>query len=560
MLAKQAHTQSVFNVLDSSAFFNGSVIEINNSFVVSSDLWSIGGSKTVGLFKYDLSGVLVDGDTLNNYPVLSSSGRLSVINDKIGLLNLIDHTPPFNGSNRDLEFTMFSDVGNEIISVEYGGSLEEFPNRIMGIAENEILIYGSTKSFSDPSGDLYLIKIDTNGMIQWEKTYGGIEMERGFSLNKLADGNFLLSGDRRISGSDWNIYLVKVDTFGNVIWEKDYGGPYTDYAGLSTELNDHSIIICRSVDNNSTYTGYIEKLDGNGNLIWSKFLPFIGLSYSYGDPIENSDGTITIIASVKNTQNVRINKLIKISPLGDTIWTKEYYTRPDIPQNIYDIKSTTDGGYILCGYAFPGGSNTQSAWLVKTNCNGEDGVQHPLSGAPCDQYDCTLYPIQASFTTSSVMVDLALGGTLNFENNSLNATSRVWDFGDNNVDYTDSIMPHTFTQVGTYEVQLIVFHGMCSDTMTQTIEVINTTGIEDLLLETGMNIYPNPSKGDFTIRFKNAFEGQINVLDLLGRNYRSIEITKESQSYEMSNLPKGIYLVELVMNNGRKEVKRIEVL
>lgn len=558
MLAGQVHAQSVFNVLDSSAFLNSTVLEINNTYVVASDLWSIGGSKTAGLFKYDSNGVLVEGDTLNNYPVLSAAGKLSIINDKIGLLNLIDHTPPFSGSFRDLEFSIFSDVGSELFSIEYGGSLEEFPNSIKVISENEVLIYGSTDSFSDPSGDLYLFKIDTNGVIQWEKTYGGVEAERAFSFNRLKDGNFLLSGDRRISSSDWNIYLVKVDTSGNVIWEKDYGGSYTDYAGLSTQLNDHSFIVCRSVDDGSTLSGYIEKLDGNGDLVWSKQFLFDGLSYSYGDPIENSDGTVVINASVKNSQNMRVGKLIKITPLGDTVWTKEYYTRPDLPQYIYDIKPTDDGGYILCGSTFPVGSNTAHAWLIKTNCLGEDGTQYPVSGAPCDQYDCTWYPIDASFTPSTTYIDLAVqSGLVTFENNSANTTSRVWNFGDGITDYTDSIITHTYTQPGIYEVELIVFHGMCSDTITQTIEVVNTSGFYSPYLDFGMKVFPNPSDGNLKVQFTYPPQGEMLVVDMTGRVCRSFELDAMKQSFNIENLNSGSYSLVLHHLNGTTVTEKV---
>ena len=188
-----------------------------------------------------------------------------------------------------------------------------------------------------------------------------------------------------------------------------------------------------------------------------------------------------------------------------------------------------------------------------------EGVQYPITGTPCDQYNCSLYPIDATFTSNTITADLALGGIVNFENNFSDTTSRVWNFGDGETDYTDSLIPHTFTQVGTYVVELIVFHGMCSDTMTQIIEVINTSGVDDLLLETGMSMFPNPSKGDFTVKFKNPFKGKMNISDLMGRNYYTTDFTKETQLYAILNIPKGVYLVEVVMKNGRKEVKRVVV-
>lgn len=535
------------------------MIEMDTSFIVAGDLWSVGGSKAVGLFEFNLNGDLIGGDTLDFYPTLSSSGVLLRRGDNIGLLNLIDHTPPFNGDFRDLEFSIFSEVGTEMLSQEYGGSLEEFPSAIKATEENEIIICGSTDSFGDPSGDIYLIKIDTIGNIIWENNYGGPEMERAFSFNKLKDGNYLISGDRRISGSDWDIYLVKTDSNGNLIWDKYYGGPFTDYAGRSIELYDHSIIVARSVDNGSSYTGYIEKLDGNGDLIWSLGLPFNGLSYGWTDPIENFDGTITIGARIENSQNTSIEKLIKITPLGDTIWTKEYFTRPDLPQTIYNIKATTDGGYIMCGSAFPDTSNIQSTWVIKTNCLGEEGTQYPISGLPCDQYDCSLFPIDASFTSSTTYIDLAIqSGLVTFENNSSNATSRVWNFGDGTTDYTDSIMSYTYTQPGIYDVELIVFHGMCSDTVTQAVEVVNTSGVMSPNVDYGVSVYPNPSSGSFVISFKNAPNGSYKIIDLAGRIHR-YEKLNGSLNYSVNHLEQGAYLLQIDYPSGVQETVRVVV-
>jgi hypothetical protein len=246
--------------------------------------------------------------------------------------------------------------------------------------------------------------------------------------------------------------------------------------------------------------------------------------------------------------------------MGNTIWTKDYFTRNDLDQYLYDIKTLPDNGYILSGSAFPIDTNIQHAWLMRTNCWGEDGTQYPATGASCESYDCNLFPVNANYSISYDTIDLAIINTVTFQNNSLNATARVWSFGDGTKEYTDSIVTHSYTQVGTYDIQLIVFHGACSDTINQTIYVENTAEADVLFLEPSLEIYPNPSSGNFTFKLNQSVEGSLQIVDLLGRVFSIQAVSKNIQSYELKHLPKGMYFVQLILKNGKQSVKRIEVI
>ncbi len=562
LVSWQVYSQSYFNGLFPQALFYE--IEFTDTTMTTFGAgFNQSGSGSIILNKMDCFGQTILIDTFSTDGIITMGSQSIVSEDSIFMSNIISTTLPYSSSTWNIQFSKLDNSFIQNWTQTLGGNLTDQPYSIVE-KDGFLYIIATTNSFGAGNGDYYLIKTDKQGNIIWEKTYGTAMNELLWGALKTDDGNLILTGAKKITIYDYNLYYIKIDTSGQTIWEREYDYGINDYSGYGITLHDHNFLTYHNLDdgNGGTTIGYVKKLDGNGDLLWSKAFPYNTKSaftnFSY--PIENPDGTIIISNTCRNTANVMINRMIKLDPFGNTLWEKEYFTRPDLPQYIYDIKATLDSGYIMCGSAFPVDTNIQHAWLVRTNCNGEDGVQYPITGTPCNQYDCTQFPIDANFIANTFTVDLAIGGVVTFENNSSNTTSRIWNFGDGNMDYTDSIMSHTFTQVGTYEVKLIVFHGMCSDTVTQTIEVINTTGVEDLILETGIKVYPNPSTGDFTITFKNGINGSLRIVDLLGRVHQELIVNKGELNYTFSDLPKGIYLVEVFITNGRKEVIRIEVL
>jgi hypothetical protein len=562
LVSWHVYSQSYYNQLYTGSATHGRIALSDNNIFCTGAVYNPSGSGSVTLTKYDLLGQLIIHDTFSIDGIVTAGAHIYLLSNDFYMANIVSDTPPYSSSSWNIQFSKLNTSFIQNWNQTFGGNQTDQPFEIIE-KDNFLYIIATTNSFGAGNGDYYVIKTDLSGNIIWEQTYGTSSNELLWGALKTDDGNLILTGVKKITNVDYNLFYIKIDTSGQVIWEREYNYGINDYSGYGITLHDHNFLTYHNLDdgNGGTSVAFVKKLDGNGDLLWSKSFPYNTLSSftNFSRPIENSDGTIIISNTCENSNGIMINRLIKLDLFGNTLWEKEYFTRPDLPQYIYDIKPTSDSGYIMCGSAFPVDTNIQHAWLVKTNCNGEDGVQHPITGTPCEQYDCTQFPIDANFMVSSLTVDLAIGGVATFENNSSNATSRIWNFGDGNMDYTDSILSHTYTQVGTYEVQLIVFHGMCSDTMTQTIELINTTGVEDLMLETGITIYPNPSNGNFTVKLKNGINGTLKIIDLLGRVHETLVFNKSNLVYPIIGLPQGIYLVEITFVSGRKEVSRVVV-
>ena len=130
----------------------------------------------------------------------------------------------------------------------FGGLQDDLSNSIH-IKNNELYIFGTTKSLGDNNGDHYLIKTDLNGNTISEKTFGGPMAEEGIDLIETNDGNFILLGTTTSFGAGQkDIHAIKIDDVGNIIWEKTYGGLLDDTPQEIIELSNSEFCIAGTTE------------------------------------------------------------------------------------------------------------------------------------------------------------------------------------------------------------------------------------------------------------------------------------------------------------------------
>jgi len=114
--------------------------------------------------------------------------------------------------------------GNVQWAKTYGGIGSEWASSVRQTADGGYIVAGTTTSFSAGESDIFLIKTDAKGNIQWAKTYGGATDDRAFSVQQTSDGGYIVAGLTSSFGTgDWNIFLIKTDAKGNIQWAKTYG-------------------------------------------------------------------------------------------------------------------------------------------------------------------------------------------------------------------------------------------------------------------------------------------------------------------------------------------------
>ena len=191
----------------------------------------------------------------------------------------------------------------------YGGSGGEAPYKIQKKPGGGYYVFGGTSSndgdvgFNHGQSDYWLFETDASGQIVWEKTYGGSNGEGALDFLRTPDKGFLLYGytfskDGDVScnhpGEACDLWLVRTDSLGNMLWSRCYGGTNQEFGGKI--INDHEegyfifAATTGSVDgdithNNGTYDLWVVKLDPDGNIVWQ---------HTYGGAKQDQTNSISL--------------------------------------------------------------------------------------------------------------------------------------------------------------------------------------------------------------------------------------------------------------------------
>ena len=130
-------------------------------------------------------------------------------------------------------------LGNIEWSRTYGGSHSDEAYSLIQMPDGGYAMAGSTISFGAGNYDFYLVKTDAYGNLEWNQTYGGAEFEAVHSLVETFDGGYAMAGRTKSFGSGGNdFYLVKTDSNGNMLWDRTYGGEQYDSANSIIVTSD----------------------------------------------------------------------------------------------------------------------------------------------------------------------------------------------------------------------------------------------------------------------------------------------------------------------------------
>ncbi len=260
--------------------------------------------------------------------------------------------------------------GNIEWTKTYGGSGEDYGYSVQQTQDGGFIIAGGTFSFGAGESDVYLIKTDANGNVEWTKTYGGSDYDFGESVQQTQDGGFIIAGETESFGAGgFDIYVIKTDAYGNVEWTKTYGGSSDDWGYSVEQTQDGGYIIAGYTESFGAgyYDVYLIKTDANGNVEWTK--TYGGSDYDGGYSVQQTQDGGYIIAGETYSFGAGESDvyLIKTDANGNVEWTKTY---GDIDHDrATSVQQTNDGGFIIAGtYWFDPGYGY--VYLIKTNVYG----------------------------------------------------------------------------------------------------------------------------------------------------------------------------------------------
>lgn len=356
--------------------YGGSSFETANSIVQTND----NGFITTGQAASN------DGDVIGNH------GGWDILVVKMDSVGGLQWKKSFGGSNNDWAFSAIQTSDEGYIVAGYTGSND------------------GDVSGNHGDKDMWILKLDSNGAIQWQKLLGGSGWEEAWAVKQTADDGFIIAG--RASSTDGDVigvhgyldyWVVKLSNTGDLEWQKSLGGSGLDIAYAVRQTVDGGYIVAGESDsqdgdvegNHGGSDYWVVKLNFEGKIEWQKSLGGTGLDRG-NDICQTREGGYLVFGQARSTNNdVTGNHggydcwAVKLGKTGVIEWEKALGgTGDDYGQSIHQ---SLDGSYILAGFTASnngdviGNHGETDAWIIKLSEAGSMIWQKTLGGTSPDK-------------------------------------------------------------------------------------------------------------------------------------------------------------------------------
>jgi|GEM_PF-1469148 len=377
----------------------------------------------------------------------------------------------------------------------YGGTLNDYGNIIIPAVDGDGFLIGGTsrsgsgyfKSAPNYGGeDFWIVRIDTQGNRLWDKSYGGLNGDDGLNcIIPTSDGGYLLGGRSNSSMGNHksedalfkdfpDVWIIKIDTQGNKLWDKTLGGSSHDgIAGMietsdggfmlavgsraethDSDFDNDSLLFDKSELGRGVFDFWLIRIDPNGNKLWDKlyggnyydglvgFIPtkdgnYLFAGYSSSDAgYEKSENNMA--GTTGNVDWPTDYWVLKIDPQGNKIWDNTIGGYDgDVSE---DIISTPDGGFLIGGFSYSEygadksenntpalSANNADYWLVKIDSNGTKIWDRTYGGTQGDfMNDIVVSPHGFIYMKGSSYSDMGHDKTLNTKGGRANNEPDIW--------------------------------------------------------------------------------------------------------------------------------------
>lgn len=273
----------------------------------------------------------------------------------------------------DMLLVKFDGSGNVTWSKTFGGVGRDDGRSVVQTEDGGYLLAGYTACYGAGLDDVYLVKTNALGETVWTRTLGGTGWDQGFSIQRTTDDGYIVAGRTTSFGSaSYDVYLVKIDAIGDTAWTRRFGGASSDEGRSVQQTSDGGYIVAGSTYSYGAGLGdvYLVRVDVYGETIWTR--TFGGSGDDMGMSVQQTtDGGYIVAGSTFSYGAGRGDVfLIKADDSGNVAWTSTY-GRSGYDGG-YSVQQTTDGGYIIAGRT-ESNAGSFDVYLIKTDALGNVG-------------------------------------------------------------------------------------------------------------------------------------------------------------------------------------------
>lgn len=403
------------------------------------------------------------------------------------------------------------------------------------------LIIGGTGGILTSNLNFLLVKIDTSGNSIFTRNFGGGNNEVTYEIDTTQDGGFILGGYREVPGPIWQGYIVKADSLGNFEWEQLLSN---DSPVWLKSLSNGNIVVYSgaTTPNPSQRDGYVAIIDTfNGIIVKDQSYYFSDFDYTGFLGVVQSDENLFFIGNAwSNVINNPGGILLKTNLNLDSLASRWYIERTN-DNYLNSLIKTNKDEFLMPGFLFPDGSgNSQDSWLLYTNCIG--ALEPPTAIAELNSNENS-FQQEITLTNQSTEFDHCL---INWQDGTLDTVYFEYD----------SLHTHQYALPGQYDITVSAI--ACNDTsIWQTTLTVLPNEYEGSL-----KVFPNPTNGNLNIWYPSMDAFTLRVFDDTGRLVKQENLNENTinngYNVNLSLLSSGIYLLNLNSEGEQLSVKVVK--
>jgi len=462
-------------------------------------------------------------------------------------------TYSFGAGNSDVFLLKTDASGNLQWAKTFGGSSYDYAWSVQQTSDGGYIVAGETYSFGAGSWDVFLLKTDASGNLQWAKTFGGSDYDYAYSVQQTSDGGYIVAGFTESFGAGYDdVFLLKTDASGNLHWAKTFGGSSDDGAYSVQQTSDGGYIVAgwtRSFDAGG-YDVFLLKTDASGNLQWAK--TFGGSSYDYAWSVQQTSDGGYIVAGYTSSFGAGYDDvfLLKTDSSGNLQWAKTF--GGDTTDYAWSVQQTSDGGYIVAGGTYSFGAGNYDVFLLKTDVSGNLHWAKTFGGSSDDGAFSVQQTSDGGYIVAGVTFSFGAVGADVF----LLKTDANGNIGTCAI--VGSVTPTVNTPTTTETNPTLIVDSPTPDTTTPTVtEISPILAVSEpcpISISEGQRFdgcfadVLRVGKGHITVSSIGEF--RVKIYGVRGNVVKDVEGRGELRI----SLKKGVYFVEVLS----KEIKRVE--
>jgi hypothetical protein len=275
--------------------------------------------------------------------------------------------------------TAFSQALPVVWDHTYGGAERDYANSIVALSDGGFAVAGRTSSKGAGGGDMWVLRLDEAGNVAWDHTYGGAKWDETSSIVALADGGFAVAGGTYSKGAGYeDMWVLRLDEAGNVVWDHTYGGASVDQANSIVALADGGFAVAGYTRSKGAGEGdmWVLRLDEAGNVLWD---------HTYGGAESDGAGSIVALAdggfavagyAESKGGGYEDMWVLRLDEAGNVVWDNTYGGADTDRAN--SIVALADGGFAVAGSTKSKGAGWNDMWVLRLDEAGNTAFAQAL--------------------------------------------------------------------------------------------------------------------------------------------------------------------------------------